>query len=198
MRNPALWIGYCIRDRRAVDQIQCLRQAHIAAPFAFTSRITLWASEQIQETTHANRWIGELLRPKTLRDVFELQRASGGHADGIEERLRWQTSRQGVREINFVTLVPFIRAISQLIGPRVGDGANQVPQIEIVICQILSQRSKQRFVTGRITGTNVVHWIDDASAKEITPDAVCNGLSKIRIVLRCEPTHQVIAPVAFL
>ena len=95
--------------------------------------------------------------------------------------------RHGVREILGVVLVPLVGRDAGLVGARIGDGAHQLAQVEIVIQEILGQRVEQRRIAGRIGRADIVHRIDDAAAEEVAPHAVDGGFREERIVLRGQP-----------
>ena len=70
-------------------------------------------------------------------------------------------TRQRVREIGLVVHVPFVGVETQLIGSRIGDRADQPPQIVIVIDEILGERIQKLWIHGRITGANIVHRLNE-------------------------------------
>ena len=112
---------------------------------------------------------------------------AGGQRQRVHQFLRAQPPRHGVREIVGVVLVPLVGRDAGLIGARIGDGAHQLPQIEIVIHEILGQRVEQRRIAGRIGRADIVHRIDDAAPEEVAPHAVDGGLREERIVPRGQP-----------
>ncbi len=69
-----------------------------------------------------------------------------------------------MREIHFIAGVPRIGVKAGLIGSRIDDGPDQMPQVELVLDEILGQSVQQRRIAGRIRGTNVVHGLDDPPA----------------------------------
>ena len=83
-----------------------------------------------------------------------------------------------------------------MIGFRLKNGAHQRLEVELLIGEIIRDRSQERLVTGRVGHAQVVHGVDQPDAKEIGPDAVHNRARKVGVVARGQPVGQRFAPVA--
>ena len=173
-------------------------QRHVAVPLAFTGRLPFWPAEERQEIVSGHHAVRQLDRPHAGGQPFELRAVAGGNRDRIEHLLGAQTTRQGVREIDVVVLVPLVFVDRELIRPREADVAHQVPHVEVALEEILLERLEQFRVARRITAADVVHRINDAAREEIAPRAIGHRLGEIRIVLRYEPIHKCHAPVPIL
>src|SRR5262249_57494836 len=99
---------------------------------------------------------GKFLSWETERDFLEKRFGPGGHGNPVEQLLGIQTPRQRVREIRVVVGVPLVGVEAQLIRSRIDDRADQMPQIVLVLDEILGQRIEKLRADWRITCTDMV------------------------------------------
>src|ERR1700677_5082846 len=78
-----------------------------------------------------------------------------------------------------------------LIGPRQGDGLDEILDVELVGDELLRQlRQQLRMAGGVFVGRLIINRINNAEAEEMGPYAVGPGLSEIRILGGHEPIGQ--------
>ena len=105
-----------------------------------------------------------------------------GHVtDGIQQDFRVQRPAQGTGVIELVGPVGVVDGAGQLIGLGTDDPAEQLPQVVAVTGKVFGQLPQQLRMGGRVVAAEVIHRIHDASAEEVTPEAIDGGLGEIGV-----------------
>ena len=95
-----------------------------------------------------------------------------------------------MRKIDLIILVPLVRLDGQLVSSGLADQTDYVLHIKTTGYKLTFKIIQQLWITGRITGSDIVNRLNDAYSKQITPNTVHITAGKVLVVLRSHPGSQ--------
>ena len=177
-----------VGDDRAVHHGQDRAEVHAAGAFAFAGALADRLAEEFEESAgQFDVAIGKQRRPRTRRQARQLAQRTGHLVDRIVEHLGRQSPSHGVRIIDVVVLVPFVRLDRKLIRAALADGLDCGPHVEVALHEFRGEAVEQFGVGGGIAGADVVDRFDDAVAQHVRPHSVRIAAGEVRILRRRDP-----------
>src|SRR5262249_45452358 len=128
------------------------------------------------------------------RDAGEFRLCAGDSIHAIEQYFRGEPAGDGVRVIDLVVFVPFVRDDGELVRPRLTDHLQNVPGVKAVLEKLFREIIEQFWVGRGITSGDVADGVNDANAKEIAPEAVDVAFGEILVVLGSNPRRHLFPP----
>src|SRR3954451_7252985 len=98
-----------------------------------------------------------------------------------------------MRKGDLIVLIPFVGFHRQLVGARLADELHHVSRIEVAFYEFSREVVEQLGIAWRVAGPDVVEWLDDPAAREITPHPIDVTLGEIRVVGRGDPVGEFFA-----
>src|SRR5207245_3554459 len=119
-----------------------------------------------------------------------------GHlTDAVQESFRLDTAKPTAGKIARIALVALVRLAGELVRARRTDVADQFLEIIFVFGEFLAKLLQQLGVGSGIADANIVHRLDDALAKKVSPDNVGQVGGKIGVVGGSQPFREYLTPV---
>src|SRR5262249_35733472 len=113
-----------------------------------------------------------------------------GIVEDIDDHLGHQWANVTMRVIAPVKLVCLVSSRRNLIGPRIEYGLFQMANIVPMGDEIARQGVQQRLVRRRVAECKAINGLHQADTQVVTPDAIYERASEIRIVRRPHPLQE--------
>ncbi len=133
--------------------------------------------------------------PSTDRQAGELILRFGHLTDAVQESFRLDTAKPTAGKIARIALVALVRLGGELVRARRTDVADQFLEVVFVFGEFLAKLLQQLGIGSGIADANIVHLLDDALAKEVSPDNVGQVGGEVGILRRSQPLGEHLTPV---